>query len=556
MLVGQKLGPYAIDKELGSGAMGTVFRGKHQQTGERVAIKLMSPSLGTNDTALQRFKRETDIIKQLDHPNIVRLVVSGRIGKNPFYAMEYVEGESLDRALARRGRYSWEEVVRIAIQLCEALYHAHQMGIVHRDLKPSNLMIMKDGTVKLMDFGIAKDLDQTALTETNRTVGTAAYMSPEQCRGDKTITAKSDLYSLGVMLYELLTGKKPFVAESAMEMFIKHTKGKFERPARLSLDIPIWLDTLVCQLLEKIPDDRPFDAMVVHHALTKIREKVETQQSAGIERAKARRIDRTDLQPALDKTDLEAARTLLHKKKRKVPFYRKTWFMVVGLIGMAVLAGYVFYTIVIKAPAAESLLRDIDVAMKSDETEVREGMLKSDSALANFLHYHPDHARVPEVRQWRDDVLAAQCERQMYNRRRNKWKEEEGEKLARLALDDEDLGRLKEARKHWEELTAYKDKPDDGDRAWGLVALKFLRLHDDAKKLENELLLRSRSKQAIEKEPEPEQLVIQALRSEDKQKNGEALEWWEKTKKVVDAESRQRTYYLIAADHVRELKRK
>src|SRR6516165_1267623 len=225
MLLGQSIGPFAIEKEVGNGAMGTVYLARHEK-GVRVAIKVMAPGLSSK-VASERFKRESDILKQLKHPNIVRLIASGRYRNSPFYAMEYIEGESLDQVMARRGRITWEEVVAIGQQLCAGLQHAHERGIVHRDLKPSNLMVLEDGTIKLTDFGIAKDLDVTQLTAANCTVGTAAYMSPEQCRGDPNITAKSDLYSLGIMFYELLTGKKPFTAESAMLMFELHVNGTF-----------------------------------------------------------------------------------------------------------------------------------------------------------------------------------------------------------------------------------------------------------------------------------------------------------------------------------------
>src|SRR5262249_46215520 len=157
---------------------------------------------------------------------------------------------SLDRVMARRDRMSWEEVVDLGKQLCAALQHAHEAGIVHRDLKPSNLMVLSDGTIKLTDFGIAKDLDATQLTAANSTVGTAAYTSPEQCRGERDIGPKSALYAMGVVFYELLTGRKPFVAENAMDMFMLHVQGTFERPSRLVPDLPVWLDNLVCQLLE------------------------------------------------------------------------------------------------------------------------------------------------------------------------------------------------------------------------------------------------------------------------------------------------------------------
>src|SRR5688572_15772898 len=135
MLVGKEMGPYKVDKELGSGAMGSVYRAKQKETGERVAIKLMSIALGSSETAHARFVREVAILKQLNHPNIVRYKGSGKYHKAPFYIMEYVEGESLDHAFHRRGRLSWEEVTELGAQLCAALQHAHDKGIIHRDLK-------------------------------------------------------------------------------------------------------------------------------------------------------------------------------------------------------------------------------------------------------------------------------------------------------------------------------------------------------------------------------------------------------------------------------------
>ncbi|MCS7047154.1 MAG: serine/threonine protein kinase, partial [Gemmataceae bacterium] len=210
MLVGKKLGPFLVDKQLGAGAMGTVYRASHEKTGKYVAIKLIAASLAGNEQAVARFEREIAILKQLDHPNIIKYVGSGRWHKTPFYIMEFVEGESLDRILERKQRLGWEDVVAIGKQLCAALQYSHDQGIIHRDLKPANLMVLHDGTVKLTDFGIAKDTDVTALTAANATLGTASYMSPEQCKGARDLTGKSDLYSMGIMFYELLTGRKPF----------------------------------------------------------------------------------------------------------------------------------------------------------------------------------------------------------------------------------------------------------------------------------------------------------------------------------------------------------
>src|SRR5262245_31014991 len=212
MQPGQTFGPFVIEKALGSGAMGAVYRARYKKDNRKMALKIISLGLIGNETSRARFDREASILKQLNHPNIVGFFGAGRSQGTPYYAMEFIEGESLDHVMNRRGRLTWEEVIQLGGQLCDALQHAHEKGIIHRDLKPSNLMILPDRTIKLTDFGIAKDTDVTALTAANCTVGTAAYMSPEQCRGEKTLTAKSDLYSLGVVFFELLTGRKPFLA--------------------------------------------------------------------------------------------------------------------------------------------------------------------------------------------------------------------------------------------------------------------------------------------------------------------------------------------------------
>ena len=318
MLIGQSIGPFQIEKELGSGAMGTVYRATYTKTGRAVAIKVIAAGLGDNERVQQRFEREADILKQLKHPNIVRLLASGKYHRSPFYAMEYIDGEPLDQILQRRGKLSWQEVVELGKQVCAALQHAHEAGIIHRDLKPSNLMFDRNKVLKLTDFGIAKDTDVTGLTSANSTVGTAAYMSPEQCRGERNLTPKSDLYSLGVLFYELLTGRKPFLAESAMDMFIQHVQGDFDRPAEHVMDIPVWLDTLVCQLMEKKPDNRPLNAHTVAQALDDVKTKVEALKSAG-EDAVARLARTPSGKIAKEERELAESIASVKKKRKKKP---------------------------------------------------------------------------------------------------------------------------------------------------------------------------------------------------------------------------------------------
>jgi serine/threonine protein kinase len=180
MKPGQQVGPFDIEKQIGFGAMGAVYQARYRKNGKKVAIKVMHAGMDGNTTAMARFEREWEMLKQLAHRNIVQFYVANHFEGVPYYAMEFIEGEPLSDILERRGRMPWEEVVEMGRQICAALQHAHDQGIVHRDIKPSNLMITRDGTIKLTDFGIAKDLDVTQLTAANCTVGTASYMSPEQ----------------------------------------------------------------------------------------------------------------------------------------------------------------------------------------------------------------------------------------------------------------------------------------------------------------------------------------------------------------------------------------
>ncbi len=557
MLVGQSIGPFAIEKELGQGAMGTVYLARHEK-GMRVAIKVMAPGL-TSKVSQDRFKRESDILKQLKHPNIVRLIASGRFHGSPFYAMEYIDGESLDHVMARRGRITWEEVVTLGQQLCAGLQYAHEKGIVHRDLKPSNLMVLADGTVKLTDFGIAKDLDVTQLTGANCTVGTAAYMSPEQCRGDPNISAKSDLYSLGIMFYELLTGKKPFVAESAMIMFELHVSGTFERPSRMVLDIPIWLDTLVCQLMEKKPEQRPYNAEAVAQALNRVKEKVEAQVSAGVDIAKQRKIDRSTLQAKLDETDKEAARTLLNKKKKKktTPFYRKGWFQAAGLSAILLGVVYVIYMVFIKAPSAESLLAQAQTLRKEDPREARRG------PIADFLRHYPKHADAAKVQNWADEIDRSELEEAMVRRyKKNFDPRDKAEELFFQVRKNEAAGKLTDAKKSLEQLRQYGNPEDKDDHAWRLLADKYLREHqavdDDYKQLQIKVGAELKqkkgkeTKQAGEEENKEEDLALAAVRLDLAENLSEAKSSWQRLRNLADKETSRR-WFLLAAKRVFEI---
>jgi serine/threonine-protein kinase len=566
MLVGQQLGPFTIDKELGSGAMGTVYRGRYSKTGQTVAIKVMAPGLGTTSaSAAGRFEREADILKQLKHPNIVRLFGHGKSHGTRYFAMEYIQGESLDRVMARRGRMSWQEVVALGQQLCAALQHAHEQGIVHRDLKPSNLMILTDGTLKLTDFGIAKDLDETALTSTNCTVGTAAYMSPEQCKGERTLSHKSDLYSLGVVLYELATGQKPFQADNAMEMFLLHVQGSFERPARLVPDIPVWLDNLICQLLEKKTEQRPFDAAMVGNALAAVQEKVEAQESAGVDAARARLVDRPRGERNPSAEDKEAARLLGSRKSRVKKRVKKKapsllWLQAGGLVLLlGVVVGLLF--LILRPPSAEKLYQQAERLWSSDKEgskeRAREGPIKE--YLARYGQV--DDERTRKVRQWAEDYDVARLEKLLANHLKRE-RSGVGLKVATQTASDEkafkaakceDDGELPRALALWKELA------QEGRHGWGLVAERHLaelaRIPQEEKRLAglfDNPIVRFGREPALKG---PEKAAFTALRYEhfgDRVMARQRFRALEETAR----DQGQRFWHLFAAAKARQLKEK
>jgi serine/threonine-protein kinase len=566
MLVGQQLGPFLIEKEIGAGAMGAVYRGKYVKTGQIVAIKVMAPGLGTTaGSAAARFEREANILKQLNHPNIVRVYGIGKYHGTPYYAMEFIKGESLDHVMARRDRMTWEEVVDVGQQLCAALQHAHEHGIVHRDLKPSNLMILADGTLKLTDFGIAKDLDVTALTAANSTVGTAAYMSPEQCKGDRNLTYKSDLYSLGVVLYELITGKKPFTAENAMEMFMLHVQGKFERPSRVVLDVPVWMDNLICQLLEKNPEDRPRDAGMVGSVLGSIQEKVEAQEAAGMDAARARVMDRPRSQRATTREDRDAARTLLGRKpkiKKKPAGRRFIWLQALGLL--LLLGGVVTALVVVLRPAsADTLYRQAERLWTSAKPENRDRA--REGPIRDYLRRFGDQndEKTKQVRAWAEEYDVADYETKMdrYVRRQIKGvglaveARDDAEKMAFEAAWAEHNGDRDRATKLWQQILK-----DEGPAGLGLVARKHLNLLGRIDIEESRLLGLWKDIRAQKTEPsglnELEKHAFLALRYEQVGDVPAARAQWELLREAAAKDPTQRFWVLFAVVKKRQLKDK
>ncbi len=264
-------GRYDVLSVLGRGGMGSVYRVLDRELDEEVALKVLTPeSFAEGSQAVGTLKQEIRLARKITHANVVRTHDLGEAAGLRFLTMEYVPGTTLRELLDRRGALALAPALQIAKQLCRGLGAVHEAGIIHRDIKPQNVMVLPNGVVKLMDFGIARTAeggDPASLD--GQTVGTPFYMSPEQALG-RPLDARSDLYSVGVVLFELLTGTRPFVGRDAAEVMHRHVSAEPPRPSELRSDLPEYLDRVVLACLAKRPERRPASAAELYAALTRV----------------------------------------------------------------------------------------------------------------------------------------------------------------------------------------------------------------------------------------------------------------------------------------------
>jgi serine/threonine-protein kinase len=482
-MIGEKLGSFRIDAVLGTGAMGVVYRGTNEATGRSAAVKVISSEIAKQGKTYERFRREAEILQQFRHPNIVRFLALGRFQGTAYFAMEYVAGENLEQLLARRGALPWREVVELGIQTCEALHYAHQHGVVHRDLKPSNLMVNEAGQLKLTDFGIAKDLDATALTAPGRTLGTAAYMAPEQIRGTPDVSHKTDLYSLGIVLYQMLTGQTAFSGTSAVVLMHCHLNQPPPRPSAKVPEIPKALDDLIVKLMAKAPADRPWDAAAASLALTELRDKV----------AKGEKVAMVwpteENKPNPTRAGLETEKDKKPKKgKDKGP--RGPWpsraLIETATLVLALLAvgGGIAY--VVWPPSAAYLHHQASALMASPHRH--DWITARNTYIDPLDRRFPDNPYRAETRAWRDRILLDEAEgrSKMLDSGTHTLLSEpstDGERLyvsfSSLTKKDSERGDDLAAIDHWKDMSSQIKEDDPVERKWYLLAVKRA---DDLKK--------------------------------------------------------------------------
>ena len=301
---------YRIVDKIGVGGMADVYLGEDTLLGRQVAIKVLHANFANDDEFVTRFKREAQAAGKLNHPNIVNMYDVGFDQDLHYIIMEYVNGETLKEYITRHGRLSIDEAVKFTIAIAEGLEHAHTMGIVHCDIKPHNVIITQTGRVKVTDFGIARAMNATnTVMYTNSILGSAHYLSPEQASG-KPVDGNTDIYSLGVVLYEMLTGRVPFEGETPIAVALKHVREKVAPPTRYNPSIPPLLEAVVLKALSKNPTDR-FDS--ISDMISDLR------LSQGFTMGKTQRHEpydfATQMIPAVDPEALEDFSTIQEERK-------------------------------------------------------------------------------------------------------------------------------------------------------------------------------------------------------------------------------------------------
>lgn len=463
-MVPKSVGPFDLKGKLGSGGMGIVYQATYRKNGRVVALKVLTPELSANPKLVARFEREMEILEKLDHPNITRYYGGGESKGQHFYAMRLMGGGTLAELLKRKGSLPWEQAIEYGRQICDALDHAHEHGVIHRDLKPANLFLRMDrktGKEKLVlgDFGIARDMDATGLTATGMTVGTYAYMAPEQIDGKHSITGKTDLYALGCVLFEMLTGKTPFEGNSAGELMVKHLQEEPPAVRYLAMECPIWLEKVIAQLLAKQPADRPHDAASAGMALENVvmqvsdQASVSTQMTSGGPGSKTMATVHPELKKLLKKSGAKKK-----KRRRQGPFWETSWFLSGCL---AALVGAV--TVAVWPASEEELFAQAQPLMESDDIVSHRDAVKL--YLEPMLGRFPDGKHTDQARAFIDQVEVSRLKRRLINSARlNMDPESEPERLFMEAWRFEQFG---------DRITAL-------DQYRGMVVL--LKAKDDAKR--------------------------------------------------------------------------
>jgi serine/threonine-protein kinase len=345
---GKKLdGRYEIHELIGVGGMAYVYRCTDTIDDREVAVKILKDEFLNNDEFIRRFKNESKAIAMLSHPNIVKVYDVSFGDMIQYIVMEYIDGITLKEYIGQQGILDWREALHLTTQILRALQHAHNKGVVHRDIKPHNIMLLQDGTIKVTDFGIARLTDNQTKTMTEQAIGSVHYIAPEQAKGSKT-DGKSDIYSVGVMLYEMITGKLPFDADSAVSVAIMQLQSTPEMPRKINPTIPVGLEQITMHAMQKNPEDRYQNALDMLGDLERFRlnpnvhfdykyfvDESPTKHVKSIKRT-PKKVEKPVEKPPVQPPRDDEAEDIEHKKQRSTAYYVLKSVIITAVIVIAV----------------------------------------------------------------------------------------------------------------------------------------------------------------------------------------------------------------------------
>lgn len=318
--LGKKMeGRYEIQELIGMGGMANVYKAFDVIERRTVSVKILRDEFLGNAEFLRRFKNESKAIAVLSHSNIVQVYDVSFTNRVQSIVMEYIDGITLKDYIERQKTLRWEEAVHFTLQVLRALSHAHEKGIVHRDIKPHNIMLLQNGTIKVTDFGIARFARSEVKTITDRAIGSVHYISPEQAMGDNT-DQKTDIYSVGVLLFEMLTGRVPFEADSAVSVAIKHIQSKAVRPTQINPDIPTGLEEIILKAMEKNASRRYQSAQAMIDDIEKFKQDPSIHFQYKYLQSDNEQAERKKYRHAINQTREEKPLRNQQRRKKRVPY--------------------------------------------------------------------------------------------------------------------------------------------------------------------------------------------------------------------------------------------
>lgn len=342
IIKGQKINDrYEIIRMIGEGGMANVYLAQDTILDRKVAVKILRGDLAGDEKFVRRFQREAISASSLTHPNIVEMYDVGEDDGKYFIVMEYVDGKTLKNLIKRRGALTLPEVIDIMMQLTSGLACAHDSYIIHRDIKPQNIMILDDGKVKITDFGIAMALNSNELTQTNSVMGSVHYLPPEQANGNGA-TIKSDIYSLGILMFELLTGKLPFKGENAVEIAIKQMKEQIPSVCKINPDIPQSVENIILKACAKNPKNRYDNVLEMREDLKTCMDPEKKNVQRLVYEYPENDLDETKTIPYLRTTRLEKEEAKEEERDKKTN--KKLIYIILGIIGVILLTVIGFFT--------------------------------------------------------------------------------------------------------------------------------------------------------------------------------------------------------------------